>query len=42
MTPLHLAVWHSLLAEDSLTVKTLLEYNADCSAKDSVIYFFVF
>lgn len=35
MTPLHLAVWHSLRAEDCLTVKTLLEHNADCSAKDN-------
>ncbi|KAG2713131.1 hypothetical protein I3760_04G160800 [Carya illinoinensis] len=35
MTPLHLAVWYSLRAEDCLTVKTLLEYNADCSAKDN-------
>ncbi|XP_049398632.1 protein CfxQ homolog isoform X1 [Solanum stenotomum] len=34
MTPLHLAVWHSLRAEDYTTVKTLLEYNADCSAED--------
>ncbi|KAG5009335.1 hypothetical protein AAZX31_07G081900 [Glycine max] len=34
MTPLHLAVWYSLRAEEFLTVKTLLEYNADCSAKD--------
>ncbi|OIW08906.1 hypothetical protein TanjilG_05882 [Lupinus angustifolius] len=34
MTPLHLAVWHSLRAEEFLTVKVLLEYNADCSAKD--------
>lgn len=34
MTPLHLAVWHSLRAEDFSTVKTLLENNADCSAKD--------
>ncbi|KAK1417322.1 hypothetical protein QVD17_26449 [Tagetes erecta] len=34
MTPLHLSVWHSLRAEDFSTVKTLLEYNADCSAKD--------
>ncbi|KAH9608415.1 hypothetical protein KSS87_021349 [Heliosperma pusillum] len=34
MTPLHLAVWHSLRSDDCLTVKTLLEYNADCSAKD--------
>lgn len=37
MTPLHLAVWHSLRAEDCSTVKTLLEYNADCSAKDNVV-----
>jgi hypothetical protein len=36
MTPLHLAVWHSLRAEEFLTVKTLLEHNADCSAKDNV------
>lgn len=36
MTPLHLAIWYSLRAEDCLTVKTLLEYNADCSAKDNV------
>lgn len=35
MTPLHLAVWHSLRAEEFLTVKTLLEHNADCSAKDN-------
>ncbi|KAA8523115.1 hypothetical protein F0562_009538 [Nyssa sinensis] len=35
MTPLHLAVWHSLRAEDCSTVKTLLEYTADCSAKDN-------
>ncbi|KAE9464513.1 hypothetical protein C3L33_03639, partial [Rhododendron williamsianum] len=35
MTPLHLAVWHSLRAEDCSTVKTLLEYNADCSAEDN-------
>lgn len=34
MTPLHLAVWHSLLSEDCSTVETLLQYNADCSAKD--------
>lgn len=34
MTPLHLAVWNSLLGEDHSTVKTLLEHNADCSAKD--------
>ncbi|KAF1886278.1 hypothetical protein Lal_00045508 [Lupinus albus] len=36
MTPLHLAVWHSLRADEFLTVKVLLEYNADCSAKDNV------
>ncbi|KAF5451534.1 hypothetical protein F2P56_026635 [Juglans regia] len=35
MTPLHLVVWYSLQAEDCLTVNTLLEYNADCSAKDN-------
>ncbi|XP_052199252.1 ribulose bisphosphate carboxylase/oxygenase activase, chloroplastic isoform X2 [Diospyros lotus] len=35
MTPLHLAVWHSLRDEDSSTVKTLLEYNANCSAEDN-------
>lgn len=35
MTPLHLAVWHSLRAEDCSTVKTLLENNADCSAEDN-------
>ncbi|KAL1356666.1 hypothetical protein HN51_008653 [Arachis hypogaea] len=35
MTPLHLAVWYSLRAEELLTVKTLLDYNADCSAKDN-------
>lgn len=39
MTPLHLAVWHSLRAEEFLTVKTLLEHNADCSAKDNVLSF---
>ncbi|KAE9467306.1 hypothetical protein C3L33_00786, partial [Rhododendron williamsianum] len=37
MTPLHLAVWHSLQSEDCSTVKTLLEYNADCSAGDNVL-----
>nr|DAD44676.1 TPA_asm: hypothetical protein HUJ06_002906 [Nelumbo nucifera] len=31
MTPLHLAVWSSLMGDNSLTVKTLLDYNADCS-----------
>ncbi|THU49914.1 hypothetical protein C4D60_Mb06t14590 [Musa balbisiana] len=35
MTPLHLAVWHALRAEDSITASTLLEYNADCSVKDN-------
>ncbi|GAB4839210.1 hypothetical protein Ancab_028738 [Ancistrocladus abbreviatus] len=35
MTPLHLAVWHSLRSEDCSAVKTLLEFNADCSAKDN-------
>lgn len=35
MTPLHLAVWHSLRAEDCSTVNTLLEYNANCSAEDN-------
>ncbi|CAO2822852.1 unnamed protein product [Amaranthus hypochondriacus] len=34
MTPLHLAVWHSLRSDDCSTVKTLLEFNADCTAKD--------
>ncbi|XP_077221170.1 AAA-type ATPase family protein / ankyrin repeat family protein isoform X2 [Tasmannia lanceolata] len=35
MTPLHLAVWYSLRAEDYLTVKTLLESDADCNVKDN-------
>ncbi|RAL37199.1 hypothetical protein DM860_004121 [Cuscuta australis] len=35
MTPLHLAVWHSIRAADYSTVTTLLEYNADCSAEDN-------
>ncbi|KAL3363174.1 hypothetical protein AABB24_012463 [Solanum stoloniferum] len=35
MTPLHLAVWHSLRAEDCCTVKTLLEQDANCSAEDN-------
>ncbi|KAK2645679.1 hypothetical protein Ddye_020874 [Dipteronia dyeriana] len=35
MTPLHLSVWHSIRSEDCSTVKTLLEYNADCSAIDN-------
>ncbi|KAK5817147.1 uncharacterized protein LOC108470643 [Gossypium arboreum] len=34
MTPLHLAVWHSIRSDNHATVKTLLEYNADCSAED--------
>ena len=38
MTPLHLAVWFSLRAEDCSAVKTLLEHNADCSAKDNVLW----
>lgn len=37
MTPLHLAVWYSLQSEDCAIVKTLLEYNANCSATDDVI-----
>ncbi|XP_031487152.1 uncharacterized protein LOC116255464 [Nymphaea colorata] len=35
MTPLHLAVWHSLQSKDSATVEALLTYNADCSATDN-------
>nr|DAD44671.1 TPA_asm: hypothetical protein HUJ06_002901 [Nelumbo nucifera] len=35
MTPLHLAVWSSLMADNCLTVKTLLDYNADCSVEDN-------
>ncbi|XVF34836.1 hypothetical protein REPUB_Repub18cG0092700 [Reevesia pubescens] len=35
MTPLHLAVWYSIRSDDYATVKTLLEYNADCSAEDN-------
>ncbi|KAL8040553.1 hypothetical protein ABFX02_10G106100 [Erythranthe guttata] len=34
MTPLHLAVGYALRSGDNSTVKTLSEYNADCSAKD--------
>ncbi|XP_012849532.1 PREDICTED: protein cfxQ homolog isoform X2 [Erythranthe guttata] len=34
MTPLHLAVGYALRSGENSTVKTLLEYNADCSAKD--------
>jgi len=36
MTPLHLAVWYSITAKEISTVKTLLDHNADCSAKDNV------
>ncbi|CAA6675694.1 unnamed protein product [Spirodela intermedia] len=36
MTPLHLAVWHALHAEDPSTVGTLLKHNADCSLVDDV------
>lgn len=36
MTPLHLAVWYSITSKDISTVKTLLDNNADCSAKDNV------
>ncbi|XP_035545311.1 poly [ADP-ribose] polymerase tankyrase-2-like [Juglans regia] len=36
ITPLNLAVWYSLRAEDCSTANTLLKYNADCSAKDNV------
>ncbi|CAH8383058.1 unnamed protein product [Eruca vesicaria subsp. sativa] len=35
MTPLHLAVWYSITSKDISTVKTLLDNNADCSAKDN-------
>ncbi|KAK4754968.1 hypothetical protein SAY87_008725 [Trapa incisa] len=35
MTPLHLAVWYSLHAEDCSTVKVLLEQGANCSAEDN-------
>ncbi|KAK9148821.1 hypothetical protein Scep_007578 [Stephania cephalantha] len=35
MTPLHLAVWSSQLGEDFSTVKTLLDYYANCSSKDN-------
>ncbi|KAL4318317.1 hypothetical protein GQ457_18G000820 [Hibiscus cannabinus] len=34
MTPLHLAVWDSIRSDNHATVKTLLDYNADCSAED--------
>ncbi|KAK4759778.1 hypothetical protein SAY87_022909 [Trapa incisa] len=34
MTPLHLAVWYSLHAEDCSTVKALLENGANCSTED--------
>eukprot|EP01018_Ginkgo_biloba_P001904 Gb_17699 [translate_table: standard] len=35
MTPLHLAVWYSLRAEDCSTVEALLQYHADVNAKDN-------
>ncbi|GAB2219760.1 hypothetical protein Droror1_Dr00007397 [Drosera rotundifolia] len=35
MTPLHLACWHANLWETNSAVVALLEYNADCSAKDN-------
>lgn len=38
MTPLHLAVWHALLADDCVTVGTLLEFSADCGVKDDVCF----
>ncbi|KAE8687524.1 AAA-type ATPase family protein / ankyrin repeat family protein isoform 2 [Hibiscus syriacus] len=34
MTALHLAVWDSIRSDNHATVKTLLEYNADCSSED--------
>ncbi|KAL0333865.1 UNVERIFIED_CONTAM: protein CbbX [Sesamum angustifolium] len=34
MTPLHLAVGFALRTGDDTSVKTLLEFNADCSAED--------
>ncbi|KAL6523601.1 hypothetical protein OROGR_017204 [Orobanche gracilis] len=34
MTPLHLAVGYALRSGDNSTVRTLSEYNADCSARD--------
>lgn len=40
MTPLHLAVWYSLHAEDVLTVKVLLEHDANCSTEDNVVKIF--
>lgn len=35
MTPLHLAVWHSIRSDDYSAVQTLLVYNANCSAEDN-------
>ncbi|XP_057867458.1 ribulose bisphosphate carboxylase/oxygenase activase, chloroplastic isoform X2 [Cryptomeria japonica] len=35
MTPLHLAVWYCLRAEDCSVVETLLQYHADVNAKDN-------
>ncbi|CAN8275254.1 unnamed protein product [Cochlearia groenlandica] len=34
MTPLHLAVWHSITSEDVSIVQTLLDNNANCREKD--------
>lgn len=36
MTPLHLAVWHSVRADIVAPVEALLEYDANVSAKDNV------
>ncbi|XP_020599818.1 uncharacterized protein LOC110039180 isoform X1 [Phalaenopsis equestris] len=35
MTALHLAIWHARQAMECGIVKTLLEYNADCSIQDN-------
>ncbi|KAK1418446.1 hypothetical protein QVD17_27591 [Tagetes erecta] len=35
VTPLHLSLSHSLIAQDNSIVETLLKHNADCSAKDN-------
>lgn len=37
MTPLHLAVWHSVRANNTSTVEALLEHQADVCARDHVI-----
>ncbi|PWA36914.1 cbxX/CfqX [Artemisia annua] len=34
MTPLHVSVCQPLRAEDTSTLKKLLEHNSDCSSKD--------